>query len=146
MTIELENGLSYKEIYKLEYLELPVHVMLRFGAGALRPYIFGGPNLGVLLAANLEEEIPLVYACVPEYRQSGTRDIKDAISSTNFSIDLGGGMAFEIASRVQLLIDVRYSLGLSDIAKPPDQNDQSFQPDSWKSRDVKVLVGVLFAL
>jgi len=137
---------SYKEIYELEYLELPVHVKLQTGTGAVRPYIFGGPNLGILLAASVTEEIPPPVGTLEESRQSGTQDIKDEISSTNFVFDFGGGLTCDVSPTIQLQMDVRYSLGLSNIAKPPDPNDQSFQPDSWKSRDIKVLVGILFAL
>ncbi|MCC6397921.1 MAG: PorT family protein, partial [Bacteroidetes bacterium] len=101
VSIELGQGLSYKEIYELEYIEFPVHVMLQFLSGPLRPYIFGGPNLGIVIAANLEEEMPPGVGGEPEFRQSGTRDIKNEISSSNFSIDLGGGVAYEVASQIQ---------------------------------------------
>ena len=143
MKIE-EGNVSYEQEYKLEYLEFPIHVMLQFGDGALRPYIFGGPNLGILLAANLEEEMPAYLS--PEFRQSGTHDITNDVSSWNFSVDLGGGMSYDIAPDIRLLIDVRYSFGLTDIATPPHPNDQGFLADSWKSRDVKILAGVLFVL
>jgi opacity protein-like surface antigen len=137
---------SMKAIYLLEYLEIPVHVKWQIGAGVVRPYIFTGPNLGVLLAATLEEEIPPPAVPAPEYRESGTRDIRDRFTSTNFAVDFGAGVTYDVAVDIQLNMDVRYSFGLSNIAKPPDPNDQSFQPDSWKSRDIRVLVGVLFAL
>jgi hypothetical protein len=100
----------------------------------------------VLLAATLEEEIPSPIVPEPEFRESGTRDIRDRFTSTNFAVDFGAGVTYDVAVDIQLIMDVRYSLGLSNIAKPPDPNDQSFQPDSWKSRDIRVLVGVLFAL
>ncbi len=137
---------SMKAIYKLEYLEIPVHVKWQIGAAAVRPYVFAGPNLGVLLAATLEEEIPPPAVPEPEYRESGTRDIQDRFASTNFAVDFGAGVTYDVAVDIQLIMDVRYSLGLSNIAKPPDPNDQGFEPDSWKSRDVRILVGVLFAL
>ena len=136
---------SVKETYKLEYLEIPVHVKAQFGVGALRPYIFAGPNLGILLSAKIDEEIPLAFAGA-EYRQSGTRDIKDQTSSTNFGFDFGAGVAYDVTANVSLLVDARYSVGLTNIAKSPDPNDQSFHPESWKSRDIKVLAGVLFVL
>jgi len=146
-TMTMEGvGFRYTETFKLEYLELPVHFVIDFGDGAVQPYLFGGPNFGILITATLEEDIPPPAIPEPEIRVSGTRDIKDQFSSNNFAIDLGAGVAYDVTLQMRLLVDVRYSLGLINNATAPDPRDQSFQAESWKSRDVKILVGVMFAL
>lgn len=67
-----------------------------------------------------------------------TEDVKDETKSNEYSLDFGGGVAFRIATDVYLTADVRYSLGLTDIIKSNES--------SWKSRDIRLLVGLLFNL
>ena len=70
------------------------------------------------------------------WRENG--DIKDETKSNEYSLDFGGGVAFSIAWDVYLTADVCYSLGLTDIIKSNES--------SWKSRDIRLLVGLLFNL
>jgi len=114
---------------KFDYLEIPVTLKAKFGTTELKPYIFAGPNLGFNLSAEAEVEVGGL---------SETTDVDEFTESIDFAIDFGGGIEFKVAPRTSLIADIRYALGLSDIDKDA--------VDSWKSRDVKILVGVMFGL
>jgi hypothetical protein len=113
---------------KLDYFEIPVSLAAKFGAGVVKPYIFAGPTISFLLSAKSETDT--------------TQDIKNETESTEFSLDIGAGVAYTVGPKTSLTGDVRYSLGLTKVNKPSDPLDTSI----WKSRDIKVLVGLLFTL
>lgn len=114
---------------KVNVFELPVSVKAKFNTGTVKPYLFAGPAISYLLEAKSES-------------QGRTKDIKDQLRSTEFSMDFGAGVAYEISPKTSLTADLRYSLGLSKVNKPEDPNDKSI----YKSRDIKLLIGVLFTL
>lgn len=118
---------------RFNYVEIPVSLKAKFDAGTVTPYLFAGPTLSFLLSAEREFE---------SQGQKETINIKDEIESTEFSLDFGGGIAYPIAPKMSLTMDVRYTLGLTNIAKLREPNDKI----TWKSRDVKLLVGALFSL
>jgi opacity protein-like surface antigen len=63
-------------------------------------------------------------------------------SATDFAIDFGGGVQFDVAPNMGLTFDARYSLGLSDLDKsavPPGEVDGTI-----KSRGFQIMLGVLF--
>lgn len=117
----------------IEYFDLPVTLQAKFGSGFIRPYLFAGPSLGVLISSNLVTETS---------EGSVTDDLRDQTEPAELGLDFGGGIALAAFPRASILVDVRYSLGFTNIAKRQDQNDPSF----WKSRDIKILVGVMFDL
>ncbi len=98
---------------------------MKFSESDIIPYLFAGPVFSLLNSSKVEIE-------------GETQDVKDATRSNEYSLDFGGGIAFRITPDMHLTADIRYSLGLTDIAKP--------EPDelSWKSRDIRLLVGLLF--
>jgi outer membrane protein W len=110
--------------WKFDYFEIPLSLNAKLLEGDITPYLFAGPVFSLLISAKVESE-------------GKTEDVKDEIESIEFSLDFGGGFAFRIATDVYLTADVRYSLGLTNIAK-----DES----SWRSRDIRLLLGLLFNL
>jgi len=118
---------------KFNYFEIPVLVKIGFDAMLIKPYVFAGPAVGFLTSASGESEYQGLTASI---------DMKDKTKSTEFSLNFGGGIAYPIAPLLSLTGDIRYSLGLTNIAKPQSPTDKS----DWKSRDVKVFVGLLLSL
>ena len=112
-------------IGKFDYFEIPLSLKVRFSENDITPYLFAGPVFSFLNSAKVESG-------------GETQDVKDETKSNEYSLDFGGGVAFRIATDVYLTADVRYSLGLTDIIKSNESN--------WKSRDIRLLVGLLFNL
>ncbi len=131
-------------IFRLDYLQIPVTVRATFLHGQFHPYVFAGPNIGIRVSANVEEQMP--PSSEMERRQPGTRDISDHVKALDLAFDAGGGLQYDLREGVSLLVSARYSLGLNSVTNPVDSNDQSFQADSWKSRQFLVLVGVLITI
>jgi hypothetical protein len=112
----------------LDYLEIPLLIKAKFGKQGAHAYLFAGPSMGINL--NTEGKFG-----------SLSDTFKDEAASLTFSGDIGLGAAFRVQRYVYLTADVRYSHGFSDAL------DESVGDiDSWKSRDVRALAGVLIHL
>ncbi len=120
---------------KVSELDIPILAKVKFLQGVVRPYAFAGPSIGFVLSAKEDWE-PIGYA-------SQEVDIKDNTSSVDFGLVFGGGAEFHIARSIALTADVRYSLGLSDMAKEPAgaRGDQKIH-----TRGFQALAGILFIL
>ena len=97
---------------KLEFLQVPVSLGVQFGEGALRPYLFAGPNIGYMLTRGYNR--------------------------TDFALDAGLGAEYAVSATCSVLLDVRYSAGLSNL------NSGDPGAPELKSRGVQPMAGVLF--
>lgn len=133
----LPNGAYYyadfKNVAKLNYLEIPVMAKYRFRSrNKPRPYLTGGAYYGLLLSAKtvtsgnsilyLDRDgrvpvlIPPANTPLPAIPFNATTNIKDEVKRNNFGITGGGGL--EIPHRKNyFLIDLRVSYGLMTIQK-----------------------------
>lgn len=91
--------------YHLSYIEIPLLVRAGFRvAPNLAPYLLFGPELGILLSAELENS------------RGEFEDTKEGLKTTDFGLVFGGGVAIDIAAiKGALNVDARYDLGLTDI-------------------------------
>lgn len=103
---------NFKET--LNYMEFPVVVRLFFNRdGAFRPNIFAGPSVGFLTGVST---------------RTGTNaevKMKNYDSSFNifdFGLTGGLGLNYEIAREIRLLLDVRYTHGVTDVTKASNTN------------------------
>lgn len=88
----------------LDYVEVPVLVRYsRPGTGAFRYYLIGGPSFGVRVRARTRTDFGGATEEI---------DISDEVERTDLTVIAGGGVEFRA-----LVVDARYSLGLSDIDK-----------------------------
>jgi opacity protein-like surface antigen len=127
-----------KVTFKAAELEIPILLKLRIPTpGAITPYVFAGPNIAFILSSSQEVEAQ---------GQNQDNDTKDQTSSTNFALDLGAGVELKIAPLTLLLLDARYSLGLSDLSKESPQDQLNGGHQSIKTRDIQILVGIMFGL
>lgn len=113
---------------RLDYIQVPLLLKINVLPGPISPMIYGGPYGAYLLKATGVANIDGV---------SESTDIKDQIKSTDYGIAFGGGIDFKLAV-VKLSAEVRYNLGLANIAK-------NAEAGFWvKNRCLMVLVGVGF--
>jgi hypothetical protein len=100
------NGNTVDITLTLDYIEIPV--LLKFlipvqGAN-INPAIFVGPFIGINTTAKVKAE---------GNGQSAEQDLED-IKSTEFGLQFGGGIGFDIGNN-ELGFDIRYILGLTSI-------------------------------
>lgn len=120
------SSASGKATYRLDYLEFPLTARATLGSGALRPYLFAGPNVGFRLSANVETA-------------AGSADFRDATRTTDIALDLGAGLGYRTAGGAKLLLEGRYSVGLVNVFS-------GLPIGTVNTRDLKILAGVAFAL
>jgi opacity protein-like surface antigen len=106
-TIEAGN-VKFEEAITASYIEIPVYVKFAIGDNDTRPYVFAGPALSVMLAADDH---------LSGGGQDTTASIKDQFTSNDFSFNLGAGLSTRLNMTTELVIDAGYSLGLTDVAK-----------------------------
>ncbi|WP_010421878.1 porin family protein [Anaerophaga thermohalophila] len=96
---------------KLNYLDIPLMLKINLGSGF---NLQAGPQIGLLLSAEEEFEYTASGGDMNE-SESETTDIKDDLKGMNFGLNVGAGYDFG-----SLGVDIRYSLGLSNIADYDD--------------------------
>jgi opacity protein-like surface antigen len=123
---------------KASYIQFPILAKFKFPAGPVKPYGFLGPNIGINMSATQEFE---------GGGQSIDQD-NENISSIDFGIDFGAGVEFGIAPMMSLLLDVRYSLGLTNLVdqQPQAQQGQQQQEVSAKASGIQIMIGAMFGL
>jgi hypothetical protein len=100
------QGVTFKE--KFNYLEIPILLKARFPLTEVKPYVHGGPVLGINLAATEEQS---------NGQQTQNVDVSNSVESIDFGLLFGAGLDFKIASKTALFIQFGYQLGLSNWLK-----------------------------
>ncbi|MEN6311933.1 MAG: porin family protein [Acidobacteriota bacterium] len=109
----------------LDYVQVPLFLKINVMPGPVSPMIYGGGYGSYLLSAKG------VIA-------GESQDIKDEVKSTDYGLVFGGGVDFKLAV-VKLTAEIRYNLGLANIAKNPDPVTLTV-----KNKSLMFLVGVTF--
>jgi len=114
------KGATYSEgggelTLTLDYIEVPLlfKLVIPVEGSSLRPSIFAGPAVGFNTTATFKVEFD---------GQSEEQDIKDDVTSTDFSLVFGGALGFMVGKN-ELGVDIRYILGLSSIDDSSDSFD-----------------------
>jgi hypothetical protein len=130
---------DYKDVAKLDYLEIPVLARLGFD-GAQRWFIDAGPYVGFLLSAkNVTSGTSAVYfdkqgtqpvpadtlgTPLPPQNFDATTDAKGDLRRFNFGVQLGLGESQRLGpGRIEL--EVRGGLGLVDLQKDTAANGRN---------------------
>ena len=92
-----------------DYLEIPILAKLCLPMPAMNPYIYVGPSIGILLSSKYQHKITASNG----EGENTTEDIKEHINGTDVGLAFGAGIILPMG----LLFDLRYTLGLSTIAK-----------------------------
>jgi len=126
--------------YKLAYLEVPVLLRVYLPVPGIKPYAEAGPTIGF----NLSSSYTTDYSYLGQSYSEDT-DNKDNTKSVEFGLAFGAGVEFSVAPFTSLLVDARYSLGLTNTA-----SDQSIQPGEQsitvKTNGIQISAGVMFGL
>lgn len=92
--------------FKLDYVEFPLLAVWSVPAGTRATLdVFGGPALGFKSAAKLRIDVMGI---------SEEADIKDTVKGTDVGLSFGAGVRILASETVNLLLDGRFTLGLSD--------------------------------
>mgnify|MGYP003460615713 FL=1 len=93
---------------KLNYLEVPALLKVKFPLTEVKPYLVGGPVLGIRVSASEEQS---------NGTQTADVDASSAYESIDFGLLFGGGLDFNVANKTDLFIQAGYAFGLSNIWK-----------------------------
>ncbi len=116
------EDVSVKSDWNTSYLEVPVLARLGLGVpGApVRPVLFAGPAVGILLSSKVKGEVGGI---------SAEEDVKDDSKSLDFGGVIGAGVEFG-----NFQLDARYTLGLTNFVDGDDVVDV-------KNRTISILLG-----
>lgn len=93
---------------KLNYLEVPALLKVKFPLTEVKPYLVGGPILGIRVSASEEQS---------NGTQTADVDASSAYETIDFGLLFGGGLDFNVANKTDLFIQAGYGFGLSNIWK-----------------------------
>ena len=93
---------------KLNYLEVPALLKVKFPLTEVKPYLVGGPVLGIRVSASEEQS---------NGTQTADVDASSAYETIDFGLLFGGGLDFNVATKTDLFIQAGYAFGLSNIWK-----------------------------
>ncbi|MBI5727823.1 MAG: outer membrane beta-barrel protein [Ignavibacteriales bacterium] len=102
------NGVSQTDNVKLNFIEFPALLKVRFPLTEVKPYLIGGPTLGISVSSTVESTAGT---------QSATSDVSSSVESIDFGLFFGAGLDFNVAPKIDLFTQGGYSLGLSNILK-----------------------------
>ncbi len=100
------NGVSQTDNVKLNYLEFPALLKVKFPLTEVKPYLIAGGLLGIKLSATLDQSAGT---------QSASSDVSSQVESMDFNLFFGGGLDFRGAPNTDLFFQTGYALGLSNI-------------------------------
>jgi len=110
----------------LSYFEIPLLGVFDLKGGSIRPYVTGGPSIGLLLGAYQH------YQGDTQDTQF-SQDIKQFFNSVDFSGVGGVGVAW-VNARSRVFIESRYTHGTSNIEINPTR--------TMKTRGLQFMIGV----
>lgn len=105
------EGWEETETNKATYLSVPVLFKVKFPTEKLVPNFYAGPEVSFLLAAEEEWEEK-----VDGEEESGTEDVKKYGNTVDFGLAFGGGVDFKVGEKGRVILDLRYTLGLTGTA------------------------------
>jgi hypothetical protein len=138
-----DSSISLKFDYQFNYLEIPILFKGMIPLGIAKPMLYAGPTLGFLLSS--KEKVKEDYS-----GQSIDTTITIPDSTTNsieFGLAFGGGCSFDVGPG-SLVLELRYTLGLTNIPKATDSEkadaDYNESDYNMKSGTLAILVGYVF--
>ena len=109
--ISLE-GTVPKIYFELSYIEFPL--LLKYSIGHdLRPHVVIGPIVVINLSSRLRGELRSPGLGQLEI-ETNARDI---VNNFEYSLEVGGGLSYELDEIVTLFLEARYSYGLNNVAR-----------------------------
>ncbi len=129
-----------EQVWKLTYLDIPVLFRFNFQSESKsQPYVFIGPNIGFLVSAKVGVESVSIDG-VPQDIRDEDVDIKEFFKSTDFGLNLGGGLTLPFGNN-SIFLEAAYNLGIANIGEIPEGEEGSV-----KNRGLQLKGGILFPL
>ena len=102
----VQKGYVTSEKVNLDYIELPVLLKLQFGIMPIHFEVFAGPSIAVAFSKSTSAGGIITPG-------GTTSDFK----STDFGLQVGGGLSVDILDLCGVFANIRYSLGLAEISQ-----------------------------
>jgi hypothetical protein len=139
---------SGNDNYTLSYLEIPIVLKAAFGDGNIKPYLFAGPSIGILLSAT---NTTSSTGTTDAHNQPPPQitDIKSALNATDISLYFGGGILDKLDSGPALFFDAGYAAGLTKIYKTQPDMSPLLHPighTTSKSGDIRITIGMMWEI
>ena len=135
---ETDQGEEVSSKYKISYIEVPVLVYYKFPLqGKVKPGVFVGPYVGFAQKAT---EVQTAFG------ETEKRDLGENLKGQDFGLMFGGNVRYRAGS-LNLMFDIRYSIGFNNISQ--DIMDVAYEfreDDTIKNRSLVVSLGVSFNL
>ena len=134
--VEQDRGQEISSQYRISYIEVPVLISYKFPLkGHIKPGLVFGPYFGF---AQKVEEIQTAFGSTEK------RELDDNLKKTDVGLVFGGNVRYRLGP-VNVLLSVRYNLGLVNISKNIMDVAYDFGEDDWiKNRALTVSLGVAF--
>lgn len=121
------------------YIEIPVFLSYLLTHGTLRPYLLGGPSIGLNVSSKFKVEAAGV---------SDEADLGSVTKTLDFSAGVGGGLEIGAGQNV-IFLEGRYTWGLVDIVDDgfvEFMGEQVEVGGDIKTKGLQIMVGITFAL
>lgn len=133
--------------WTISYLEVPILLKAYLGSSIVRPYLFGGTSICLLLRNIEQMHMTTSTIANGPPPSSTTKDtlvnITDSTAKFDFSLIAGVGVSLTLTSGVELFLDAGYAFGLVNIDKYYNDNKNDYY---IHSRDIRIAVGILFPI
>jgi hypothetical protein len=135
---EMDQGEEVSSKYKISYIEVPVLIYYKAPLkGNIKPGVFFGPYVGFAQKAT---EVQTAFG------DTEKRDVGDNLKGQDFGLMFGGNVGYRVGS-LNLLLDIRYSIGFNNISQDIMDVAYEFQEDDKiKNRSLLLSLGVGFNL
>ena len=129
---------NYDFKLKLGYISIPI--LFKWQPADVAGFnVFVGPEFGYLASAK-EDNVATINGTIGSASSSGVSDVKNQYKSVDVGLDVGLGYNFV----PNFGIDVRYGLGLTNIAKNDASNNNNNGNSVTRNRTIQIGLSYLF--
>ncbi len=113
---EARSG-SSEAVFAVDYIEVPLLLVARFGSGSVRPAIYGGPVVALERSCSISGDFP-------DFTATGDCDAP-SVDLDRETTDAGAAFGAELSVKlggINLVADARYTMGLVNL-DPEEENE-----------------------
>lgn len=128
--------------FVLNYFEVPINIIAKFGKDELKPFIFAGPSFNFVSTAEKTEKYP-------GYSDYGPYTIESYVEKNDIALNFGAGVEYALNPKLDLFAMLRYSMGLTDIFKGSNTSYAVGLPsdiEEFKTAGIALAVGFKFCI
>jgi hypothetical protein len=133
-----ESGITAKVWTNINYLEIPLLLKASIPLDPVFIYANVGPSLGIGLSAKLATDPDLGLNQTIKFEENGFQRL-------DFGVVFGGGVGVKLGNG-ELFLDLRYTLGISDVNNVSDATKEKSDYESNSNRNIGIAIGYLLKL